>query len=125
MGVRSAQERAVKDEFARTLVWEEDQHDAGDVSLAEWVTVEKALNTADDRRGLSASREALSQFSVPDVFCLKKCEDDQGKELHLVLAIVRKVSGEATSQLGQSNGRRVLFSRVRREFSSPRKTVGY
>ena len=92
--------RAVEDKFARTLVWEEGQHDAGDISLAEWVAIEKTLNTTDDRRRLSASWEARCQFSMPDVFCLKERENDQGEQLHLVLAVVRKVSNEATSQLG-------------------------
>jgi len=32
---------AVEDKFTWTLVGEEGQHDAGDVGLAEWVTVEK------------------------------------------------------------------------------------
>ncbi|MGI8748342.1 MAG: hypothetical protein ACR2J4_08360 [Deinococcus sp.] len=83
------------------------------------MTVEETLNPANDGRCLSASREALGKFSVPDIFRLEKCEDDQGEQLHLVLSAIWEVRGEATSQLGQGNGRRALFSRVRRDFSSP------
>ena len=67
---------------------------------------------------MSASREALSQFGVPDIFRLKEREDDEGEQLHLILAVVREVSGDAASQLSERKGRRVLFSRVRGDFSS-------
>ncbi|MGY2897334.1 hypothetical protein ACVWZX_005380 [Deinococcus sp. UYEF24] len=86
----------VEDEFARTLVWQEGQDDAGDVRWTERVTVEETFNLADDGRGLSASWEALSQFSMADVFGLEKGENDQGEQLDLVLTVVREVSGEAT-----------------------------
>ena len=118
MSVRSAQECPAKDEFAWTHARYQGQHVAGHIGGAEGVTVEEAFDLADDGRGLSASREALSQFGVPDIFRLKERDDDQGQQLHLVLAVVRKVSGEAATQLSECNGRHILLSRVRQNSSS-------
>ncbi|WP_189090779.1 hypothetical protein [Deinococcus ruber] len=86
--------------------------------------IEAAFNAADDRRRLSASREALSQFNMPDVSRLQNSNDDQKEQRHLALTVVREVGVEGMRQLIQDSGRRVLLSRGRHEFSSPLKTVG-
>ncbi|WP_439392757.1 HNH endonuclease signature motif containing protein [Deinococcus aquaticus] len=56
---------------------------------------------------------------MPDVLAPKEREHHEGKQLDLVLAEFREVRGEAAGQLGQDIGRRVLFSRLSRTFSSP------
>jgi len=43
------------------------------------VTIEEAFNAADDGRSLSASREALRQFRMSNVFGLQKGENDQAE----------------------------------------------
>ncbi|GHG42335.1 hypothetical protein GCM10017784_41360 [Deinococcus indicus] len=87
--------------------------------------VKEAFHAADDGGVVRASREARGEFGMPDVLAPKECEDHERKQLDLVLAELREVRGEAAGQLGQDIGRRVLFSRVSRTFSSPRESVGY
>ncbi|MHA0043555.1 hypothetical protein [Deinococcus sp. PEB2-63] len=81
--------------------------------------VKEAFHTADDRVSVRASWEARGGFGMPDVLALKECEHHEGKQLDLVFAELRDVRGKAAGQLGQDIGRRVLFSRVSRTFSSP------
>ncbi|UQN09242.1 hypothetical protein [Deinococcus sp. QL22] len=101
--------RAVNDKFSLPGIRKQPQHDSGKISRAQRMAVEKPLNSANDRRRLSASREALSQFRMPDVLGLKKCEDDQGEQFHLVFAVLRKMSTKAARQMGQRGRGRVLF----------------
>jgi len=63
----------------------------------------------DDRRRLSASQEALSEFRMPDILRLDEDQHDHGEQSDLVFAVLRKLIGEAPSRLGQGSGGRVLF----------------
>ncbi|WP_230288693.1 hypothetical protein [Deinococcus sp. 14RED07] len=95
MGVRSAQERPVEDEFAWLRGRKERQDDAGDVGRLDGMPVKEAFHTADDGGVVRASREARGEFGMPDIFAPKECEDHEGKQLDLVLAELREVRGEA------------------------------
>ncbi|GGS12408.1 hypothetical protein GCM10008960_42560 [Deinococcus sedimenti] len=119
MGVRSAQERPVKDEFPWFRGGKERQNDPGDIGWLNGMPVKEAFHTADDRVSVRASWEARGEFGMPDVLAPKECEHHEGKQLDLVLSELREVRGKAAGQLGQDIGRRVLFSRLSRPFSSP------
>ena len=108
----------VEDEFAWLRGRKERQDDPGDVGWLNGMPVKEAFHTADDRVSVRASWEARGELGMPDVFAPKECEHHEGKQLDLVLAELREVRGEAAGQLGQDIGRRVLFSRVSRTFSS-------
>ncbi|MFC6803971.1 hypothetical protein ACFQDE_21360 [Deinococcus caeni] len=112
MGVRSAQERPVEDEFAWLRGGKERQDDPGDVGRLDGMPIKKAFHTADDGGVVRASREARGEFGMPDVLPLEEGEHHEGEQLDLVLAELREVRGEAAGQLGQDIGRRVLFSRL-------------
>ncbi|WP_230286140.1 hypothetical protein [Deinococcus sp. 12RED42] len=119
MGVRSAQECPVEDEFAWLRGGKKRQDDPGDVGWLDGMPVKEAFHTADDEGSVRASGEARGEFGMPDVLALEECEHYEGKQLDLILAELREVRGEEAGQLGQDIGRRVLFSRVSRTFSSP------
>ncbi|WP_211214862.1 hypothetical protein, partial [Deinococcus aquatilis] len=93
--------RAVNDKFSLPGIRKQPQHDSGKISWAQGMAVEKPLNSANDRGRPCASREALSQFCMPDVLGLKECQDDERKQLHLVFAVLREMSTKAARQMGQ------------------------
>ncbi|WP_233218888.1 hypothetical protein, partial [Deinococcus arcticus] len=117
--------RTVNDELARPRLWEQRQDDTSYIGGTQWMAIKKTIYAANHRVGLRASREARRECSVPNIFGLKQREHHQRQQLHLVLAELGEVRGEAAGQFGQDIGRRTLFSRVTRGFSTPRETVGY
>ena len=115
----------VEDEFAWLSGRKERQNHPGNVGWLDGMPVKEAFHAADDGGVVRASPEARGEFGMPDVLAPKECEDHERKQLDLVLAELREVRVEAAGQLGEDVGRRVLFSRVSRTFSSPRESVGY
>ena len=113
----------VEDEFAWLSGRKERQNHPGNVGWLDGMPVKEAFHAADDGGVVRASGEARGEFGMPDVLAPKECEDHERKQLDLVLAELREVRGEAAGQLGEDIGRRVLFSRVSRTFSSPRESV--
>ena len=125
MGVRSAQERAVEDELTRSRVRQQEQHQPCDMGRAQWMLVEKAFQTSNHRIGLSVAWEPRRESGVTHVLGLDERKDDESEEFDLIFPVLRKVRHEATRQSLESGVGRALLSRVRRDFSSPQKTVGY
>lgn len=87
--------------------------------------VKESLNLANDGSRLSVARATLGQRCVANVFGPNQRQDEQSEQFHLIFAVGREVRDEAQRQRFQSSGRRALFSRARRQISSPPKTVGY
>ncbi|WP_230287369.1 hypothetical protein [Deinococcus sp. 12RED42] len=125
MGVRSAQERPVKDEFTWLRGRKERQDDPGDVGRLDGMPIKKAFHTADDGGVVRASGEARGEFGMPDVLAFEKSEDHEGKQLDLVLAELREVPSEAANQLDEDSGGIVLLSRVSRAFLNPQGGAGH